>query len=376
MHKPTHCLSVTMKLFFSSLLVIFLYSCTKEMQYHESIVEVSESKVQTSTATFNMLWNKDGVRKRSFIHLNLLHGIGNDNLRPAVWQMSDLSEADSVGNPYNTWPYKYKITPGSTYTNDSISSPNNTAYSFLLVTEGYQNNQFGVYPGFDVWIQNSYTNQPLEFNIFNNAKQFSEYDSVSKAYPLHEAGIIFQHWYNQWNEGRWSFTKQFNIGQLQFIKPKFQVRLDDFNNYASPNTTLTTSYLTADLRIEYRRNGNLVRTDLLGVIFSNLGGINGFDYNGNTNDDIFWEDTNPVNPRVLLHGYQLGLTPSNITAFPSIWTTIEFDYLPLVYTYLPAPPADCTYDDAILVGFDIYSSTRASDIVFSVKDIYLNGKYN
>lgn len=365
-----------MKLFLSCLLVILLYSCTKEIQNHESITEVSESKVQTSAATFNMLWNKEGVRKRSFIHLNLLHGIGNDNLRPAVWQMSDLSEADSVGNPYNTWPYKYKITPGSTYTNDSISSPNNTAYSFLLVTEGFQNSQFGVYPGFDVWIQNSYTNQPLEFNIFNNAKQFSEYDSVSNAYPLHEAGIIFQHWYNQWNEGRWSFTQQFNIGQLQFIKPKFQIRLDDFNNYASPNTTLTTSYLTADLRIEYRRNGNLVRTDLLGVIFSNLGGINGFDYNGNTNDDIFWEDTNPVNPRILLHGYQLGLTPSNITAFPSVWTTIEFDYLPLVYTYLPAPPTNCTYDDAILVGFDIYSSTRASDIVFSVKDIYLNGKYN
>lgn len=365
-----------MKLFSLVLLVTLLYSCTKKIRNDEINAPASYAKNQHNASSFNMLWNKDGVRKRSFIHLNLLHGIGNDNLRPAVWQMSDLSEADSVGNPYNTWPYKYPVTPGSAYLNDSIHSPNNTAYSFLLVTEGYNNNQFGAYPGFDVWIQNSYTNHPLEFNVFNNAKQFSQYDSTLNAFPLHEAGIIFQHWYNQWDEGRWSFTEQFKIAQLEFIKPRFQVRLDNFNNYASPNTTLTTTYLTADLRIEYRQNNNLIRTDLLGVIFSNLGGTNGFDYNGDITDDIFWEDKSTDNPRILLHGYQLGLTPSNILTYPSAWTTIEFDYLPLIYEYLPAPPLNCTYDNAILTGFDIYSSTRASDIVFSVKDIYLNGKYH
>lgn len=357
-----------MKKIFVFVICFYFFSC----ENNEKIIIKEQQKFGkdqrvASGVEFNMLWNKEGVTKRSFLHLNLNNGNVDLINNPPLRYLCDLSEADIVGNHHRTWPYVYLTTNGYIQSNDS------TAPSFKLVSEGYDNHQFGGsgsnYSGFAIWVQNGYTNSPLVFRMINSAKQLS----LDK--KLREVGIVFEHWYNQFNEGRWSFKDQYYIEELSMIRPKFDIKINHFNNYRSPNTTITTTYLTADLRIEYYniRNGNKVRTDLIGVIFSNLGGSsNGFDFNGNLNDNVFWEDTNPQNPRVILHGYQLGLGIPNIPIIPNNFTTIEFDYKPLIAQYLPQPPVGCK---GVLVGFDVYSSTRCADIDFSIKNIYLNSKF-
>lgn len=40
---------------------------------------------------------------------------------------------------------------------------------------------------------------------------------------------------------------------------------------------------------------------------------------------------------------------------------------------LPDPPAGLSYDNAVISGFDLYSSLRGQDVVFSVKDVRLIG---
>jgi len=359
-----------MKVYFILPGFIFLLSCKKSNSLNQEATsnkDAGKNNARIASGTlFNMLWNENGVTKRSFLHQNLQNGKDGSPINKPIRELCDLSEADLVGNPPNTWPYQYETTNGY------IESPNKTAYSFKLVTEGYQNSEYSNYPGFAIWVQNGSTNSPLEFKLINSAKQ------LSAQRKLHEVGVIFEHWHDQWNVGRWSFKEQYNVDQLSYIKPKFDVRFDHFDNYQSPNTDTQTAYITADFRIEYWKAGDTIpkRIDLLGVIFSNVGGIKGYDYDGNPNNNIFWQDTSSSNPRVILHGYQLGLDIPNLNAVSSLFTTIEFDYKPLILQYLPAPPSGYTYSDAMIKGFDIYSSTRYADIDFSVKNIYLNSEYN
>ncbi|RZL17036.1 MAG: hypothetical protein EOO89_09950 [Pedobacter sp.] len=203
--------------------------------------------------------------------------------------------------------------------------------------------------------------------MINSAK------NLSQNAKLHEVGIQFAHWNNPWpnGQGRWSFREQYKVGDLTSIKPKFDVRLELYDDTNSPNTILPTTYLTADLRLEWHKNNILVRRDLLGVIFSNP---NNYDMNNNSTDAVFWQDIQPANPRIFLHGSMLNLGIPNLqTISTTNYTTIEFDYMPLIMQYLPGPPEGCTYDDAVIVGLDIYSSTRCADVVFSVKNIYLHG---
>jgi hypothetical protein len=363
---------VIMKTLFILLGFIFFLSCKKsdtEIQNVRSKTDASQSNARIASGTpFNMLWNGNGVTKRSFIHQNLGLYNGAYIPLPAVWQLCDLSEAHLVGNPFGVPGYKFATTSG-----DSIESLYGTKVypSFKLVTEGYPNSDYGNYPGFAIWVQNGFTNSPLEFKCINSAKQLSGNDK------LHEVGLVFEHWRNPWNPaGYYSFTDQYDLNQLSYVKPQFDVRLDHFNNYQSPELDKQTADITADLRIEYWKDDVKKRTDLLGVIFSNLGGPTGYDFNNDPTDNIFWRDPNPDNPRVLLHGYQLGLNIPNLTTVSSSFTTITFDYKPLILQYLPAPPPGCDYSNAIIVGFDIYSSTRYADIDFSLKNIYLNSEYN
>ncbi|NHM07498.1 hypothetical protein G4D82_09725 [Flavobacterium sp. CYK-4] len=348
--------------------LVLLVSCDNNISRdeYEKNVNATQNRL-ASGIPFNMLWNDNGVTKRSFIHQNLQNGLDDTPNQPAIAALSDLSEADYLGMPYPTYPYHYMTTNGL------IQSPNETAFSFKIISEGYKNSQYGGnginYPGFAVWVQNGFGGTPLEFKLINSAKQ------LSSDHLLREVAIVFEHWRNQWDLGSWSFKKQYKLNELAYIRPKFDIKTEHFNNYQSPNTLETQTYLTADLRIEYWKDGTKRRTDLVGVIFSNKGGANGTDLNGNPNDNIFWQDTNPANPRILLHGYRMGITP-NLTVYPGNWTTIEFNYKPLIEEYLPAPPKDCTYENAIIVGFDIYSSTRSADIDFSLKNIYLNSEYN
>lgn len=358
-----------MKTLFILLGFIFFLSCKKVGTLNQEVnskIDVRKSNARIASGTlFNMLWNDNGVTKRSFIHQNLSLYNGAYIPLPAIWQLCDLSEAHLVGNPFGVPEYRFATTSG-----DSIESLYGTRVypSFKLVTEGYPNNDYGNYPGFAIWVQNGFTNSPLEFKFINSAKQLSGNDK------LHEVGLVFEHWRNPWSPaGYYSFTDQYDLNQLSYVKPQFDVRLDHFNNYQSPELNKQTADITADLRIEYWKDGVKKRTDLLGVLFSNLGGTNGYDFNGNSNDSIFWQDTSSSYPRILLHGYKLGLNIPNITSVSSSFTTITFDYKPLILKYLPPPPDSCK---AILVGFDIYSSTRYADIDFSLKSIYLNSEYN
>ncbi|WP_314241953.1 hypothetical protein [Empedobacter tilapiae] len=252
-------------------------------------------------------------------------------------------------------------------------SQNNSAPSFLLISEGYDNNQHGKYPGFDMWITNGY-GFPIEMKIFNNSKYFVDHNK------LREVGIVFNHWFNEYNEGRWAFRDQYKLTDFKEIRSIFDIKLENYNPHL-PNATLQTVVLSADLRINYyNESGKHVRGDLLSLIFCNP---NNYDINNNPNDSIYWQSWNATNDdlidgvpyrRISIHANKVGI--SNFHNVNQNFNHIDFDFIPLIKTFLPSPPENLTYENAIIVGYDIYSSTRGADISFSVKNINLIGIKN
>ena len=96
------------------------------------------------------------MQKRSFTYIILDNGQVDIINRKPIINFCDLSEVDVVGNIHNTWLFKYLITNGF------IQFQLRTAPSFMLVNEGYTNEQYGNsgnnYAGFAIWLQDGYTN--------------------------------------------------------------------------------------------------------------------------------------------------------------------------------------------------------------------------
>ncbi len=357
-----------------ALIVLGLTVLCCSRDYDEAIKTNAKTSNTTLSAPVSLLWNDNGVRWRSFMHLPLINGVASTEL--PLYELSDLSQADNIGSPGNVWSppsnspaYSYLVKKLETNANVWINAPHGQYPSFKLVTEGYNNSEYGFYPGYAFWVD-WVNGNPINFTIFNNAKNLSNSDS------LHETGLVFEHYHNQWGLANYAFTGQYNLNSFIKIKPSFNAMLVGHarNNGASE---LKTSYLTADLRIEYwKSNASYpTRTDLLGVIFCNP--MND-DLNGNANDAIFWKDWtgNWVNnsvqtsARILLLANKLGLPSINSLDVP---TEITFDYIPLIQEYLPPPPPGYTYNDAIIVGFDVYSSVRNSDMTFKLWNVNLEG---
>src|SRR5262245_36311494 len=111
--------------------IAFFFSCKKaEVRELQSQTEASQ---RNDGNIFNMLWNGEGVTKRSFIYQSQHLDMCDTTFYPAVWQLCDLSEAPLAGNPGGTWPYHYETNHPTV---PFIEAPNQAAPSFKVNTEG------------------------------------------------------------------------------------------------------------------------------------------------------------------------------------------------------------------------------------------------
>ncbi|TGN24562.1 hypothetical protein [Empedobacter tilapiae] len=346
-------------------LLILMISCENQNELdEESINQKTNTNLRTNNIDNNLLWNDNGITKRSYIHVNHLNMLTHEK---PLQQLSDLSEGDNLGMPTHIWPFKYECSNGN-----YISSLNESSPSFILITEGYDNINYGKYPGFDIWVQGGWSQNPIDFKIFNNAK------ALGNKNQLREVGLVFSHWPNNEKKGNHSFKEQFYLGNFNSVFTSFKVKLDDY--YPKSNIEIRPTYITADFRFTYYNSeGVAVRSDVIGVLFSNP---YNYDFYKNPNDvnhdKIFWKDFDSVIDnvplkRILLDGKMLNINLPNNSIVSSIFNNVNFDYMPLIKKFLPSPPNGLTYNDAVIIGFDIYSSTRDGDVTFSIKDIRLLG---
>lgn len=288
--------------------------------------------VPARAATVNMLWNHQ-LGYRSWVQWN------QDGERPAAG--CDMSQGNLTGSPAGS--YQCLMADGS-----YVKAPNGSQPSVRWVSLNFTNDQYKKYPGYDMWVTGSGYGSPIEFMFANSSK-------TSTTGGLNEVGFVFEHW--PLNAGKWAFREQFRVGHFSKIMASMQARLKGFS--ASGNATWRTAYVTADFRINYYdADGTWVRNDLLGVILSNP---NNYDHTGTTSDVYYYKS----GTHVLLHGNKLGIPTINTPATTD--TAISFDYLPLIKTYLPPPPAGLTYNDAVVDGWDVYSSTMLADMSFYLK---------
>lgn len=297
---------------------------------------------------------------------------------------SNMSDEIFLGSPTNLWDSEYTdILTGNVFHSRSSTSHD---YSALMVTRQYThsdriaNNIINTdnVKGYKFSYSDQYItdiNNPLEFNYVNNARTFNNPNE------LREVGVLFKNWVNYspngLTGGNHSFKRNFTISEFSKIKVGFMAKLNSYTNPINTifNGTVLGGYLTCDFRFSYfDSNGNVVRNDLLGIVFSNPSNV---DYNNNVNDAIFWYggdnevDGGFPSRRIFLNANKIGY--QSLTISSTNYKSYTFDYLPLILQYLPAPPDGYTYDDAIITGLDIYSGNRGSNINFSIKNISIFG---
>jgi hypothetical protein len=338
---------------------LLLFSACNPKKVLDAKVFVTTHGKTTSMSTEDLLWNQ-GLIKRNYLHRPCSDN--GCNLELPIKYNCDLSGLID-GKPPGIWPYRYQVDDGSW-----IWATDSSAPSFTLVTWNYQNAEFKAYPGYDIWVNGGYDGNPIEFSILNNARSFADLNL------LREVGVQFDHWAP--NPGWWSFKKQYTLGDFQDIQGNFQATLDYFS--APPNHT-NTVYVTADLRLAYfDPGGNKVRMELVGVIICNP---NNYDLNGNPNDSIYWQGFTDANhleniggipsARILLQGTKLGIPALDSSGYKNI----VINYRALIEKFMPPPPPGYTHNDAVIIGWDLYSDTRGYDIGFRLKNVNMYGMH-
>ncbi|MEO1031986.1 MAG: hypothetical protein AAFX55_11310 [Bacteroidota bacterium] len=367
-------MTITRKLFWLSIVVLIISCSNNEQDFVDDQLQNSDvlqsSVVEKSggATEIDLLWDI-GLNKRSIIR----HSSPDDNYYSIP---SDLSEADNVGNPRP--PEKQ----GKVYITEigPYHSPDSTAASVTFATYQHDEADYGQFPGFDLWFTGGW-GQPANYKFKNNTRLMS-------TVKLREVGLVTTHWPEMRKIPLWSFRDEFRLNQFNKIEAKFTTDLEIYRE----QYVRSLSYLTCDFRISYRKeNYKNVRVDVIGVVFCNLSTAN------NPEEDIVYKNfpygDNPVEPIVgsdeeienyhknviLLDAeeipeldYLIKSEPNNgiITAAER---TLIYDFKPLIENYLPAPPIGMGYEDAIIVGLDIYSAARGCDITFNVNNVRLIG---
>ncbi|CAM3327808.1 hypothetical protein [Empedobacter stercoris] len=337
------------RLFIVALFLLIFFNC-KSYNYQ---VYTENKKYGISNS---LLWNPK-ITKKSWVFYNQDSAMFRN-------YYSNLTEGHLLGSPSNQWDSSY-LDPIS---NQTIHTSNLSNYSLMWVTLGYDYNQKKSNPGFDFLILNDNrisNNEPLEFRIINNAK-FLNNDK------LREVGFIFNNWPqywpvdNVWSGGNHSFKANYNINDFNTLKVTFNAKLNDYKPPLN-NTVWSGAYITCDFRFSvYNDNGSIFKSYLIGVIFSNPSNK---DYNGNPNDDIFFQETilnqGVTIERTLLHGNKVGI--DNID---SSYKNITIDFKPLILKYFN----DIDFNKTnFITGLDIYSATRSADITYDIKEIDFEG---
>lgn len=323
------------------------------------------SKDNESPQKWNpMFWNQ-GMNKKSWILLS------QDDYK--IYD-HDLSEAHLLGTPPNVWPAVYEDAWGNKF-----QAQNQTSPAVKMVTLGYSWDQKGEENmGFNYQVSAGNDGQNGLIYSFGNNAIASKKDDLGK---LREVGFVFDNWvsFNKttkvWAGAEHSFRQNYRIGEYSKIELSFEAMIDQYKasneDVTSINKNWIGSYITADFRFTFfSAEGEPVGSGLLGVIFANP---SGFDLNGKTQDAVFWSDfyaETSIN-RMLLHGDKVGLPVLKVG--DKGFKDISIDYIALLNTFFPEPPAGMSFKDAIITGLDIYSATRGENITFKIKNIRLEG---
>lgn len=301
----------------------------------------------------DLLWNQ-GITKKNYHHLSDHDVVG---VKPALCEITDLSELIE-GKPKNI-NEKLACEDGS-----YIMAADGSTPSATLISLNYENREFirdydpsKNSTGFGFNIRREKENEPIEFEIKNMAKSYTNTDSI---HQLHEVGFLFTHW--GLNPGIWAFKDLYSIGEFKNFQLKFIAKVDDFQLGAKDHAM----FVTCDFRYVFwdKERKNSVRGDLLGVLV--------FERNiGNNVNPIYWQSSENIggfaSERILLRGMFF-----DVKQLSNEYAEVTINYKNLI-DKLPAPPAGLTYDDAFISGLDIYSSVRGSDLNFSIKDIRFYG---
>lgn len=301
----------------------------------------------------DLIWNQRLIKK-NYVHMN-----SNDKgRRDAICASCDLSEL-IPGKPANVETYRCRE-GGIIQTSDksaasvSLVSINCDDHEFL---ENYPNHTQKT--GFAFNPKRKDPNDPIEFQFVSLASGYTDPDSLKY---LREVGLVFSNWGKD-NSGKWSFKRDFTIGEFnKDIQLKFFAKLD-YSNRPNPENNI---YITCDLRYVYwNSNNEKVRADLVGVfVYEDLA-------NPSSTDPVYWSSSANVGSDPSERKFIRG----KLTQIPQLtgeWKEITINFNRFI-DMLPDPPAGLTYDNAVISGFDIYSSMRGQDVIFSVKDVRLVG---
>jgi hypothetical protein len=313
---------------------------------------------------FPLLWNNH-ITKRSWVYLNQDEG-------KIYIKNSDISEGDALKMAKNSWDAIYL----DTKTNQKFSTKERRNASFKFVTAGYkaedQNRDLGY--DFKILNNNKKPEAPYIFRITNNASEENP-ETLGK---LREVGFVFENWpqywrqTNEWTGGAHSFSDNYQVEKLNKILVKFKFRLVNYSAPLSQYKNQTKekwlgSYASCDLRFcEYDENGNVVKNYLLGVLFSNPLKV---DYNDNPNDGILWGENNTKEKiiKLLIHGEKNGIKEINKSS--DIFQAVEIDFKSLIGKYFKINKNHKN----IIVGLDIYSNTRSTNLTYDIQDIQVIG---
>jgi hypothetical protein len=361
----------------------------------------------TMNSTFQYIYNDAPIKILSDLSGFIPNKPGSNLITSQYHVDNDLDYNEN--DPINYPRYNGEPDVDENGQNDFVMSSNQTAPSMTLFTLGHGNRFYGFYPGFAISAYGGYNNSPVRFNIRNFTRIHENADTT-----LREVGLIFDHWpgiqnnssgsYD--NPGWWSFKEKYTLGDFDEIEAQFKARLVNF--YDNVSTDENQRCISVDLRIAYINSSNeIIRKDLLGVVIhTNYS----YDLNGNPNDEIYWQGFNGTNletidsvpsKRIMLIGERIKLRPLQVAdnsypAYPSspnypeikminnivgdtgpYTNDIKINFKRLIQQYLSPPNHEgvqYSIDDAVIVGFDIYSTTKGYDIEFDIKNIRLKGK--
>lgn len=360
----------------------------------------------------DMLWNQ-GITKKawSFWDQGFILEPGEQITCPGSYQphkfwknLSDMTEADLVGNPYSGGD-EYK----DTFTQEPFDSYKKTNYSFQCVNLGYCpssiisftgiNDESKIGFGYKYWDTNPTSKtDPLEFQFFNNSIGAG---GTTNPHTIKEVGIVLQNWVVQESPlrgGNHCFRENYRVGDFSKIICSFALRLDAFTQSSRSTKDVSNShyegtehdgYITADLRFGYfdRDTGKIKKLGLIGIIISNLCNPDTTPYPLPAGHQYYYDpylmyydlrdatyENVPTKNEIVFLDYRL-LDPGLFTVSPG-FTDFSIDYRGLLDYYSTPPDYEYSTEDAVIMGLDVYSSVRNSNIVFSVKDIKMRGEWS
>ncbi|MCX6011810.1 MAG: IPT/TIG domain-containing protein, partial [Chloroflexi bacterium] len=300
--------------------------------------------------------------------------IVNDTSKTAVtapWVSigTSLAQAFLVGNPSGLCPQGLQGINVEGASNTPAS--NGACESYYNDTRfWWKSSEWKQWPGWDVHVAGNGNGTPLELFYANHAYPLSQCTQQSR-----EVGIAF--------DGSSSIKPNMNLGQFKTVTGTFDLNISAQsinptincpNGYEAPfqNVTDPWAYVSGDFRVNYfNPDGTWVRGDIFSVHVYNAQAV--------ANKDIFWQgSTCTVNPSNNQYGCTVMINPSAADVSSSAispgggYKTFSINFKELYKKYVTPPPGFTT-DDAVVGGYDVYSSVRGVDMNFSLKNINLVG---